>query len=375
METLHQLLAKQNKNFALFLSNKEQHSFKIEHDFLLALEKEEQKEDSDTLIFCLEYPKPGQEITRHSFHSNRFISNVSEATQVIAYIHNHKHVPIFNVRNRHDSRVHDKKGYIDIVNKLLTHIKAGDIYEINYCVDHPVSVTKFNPAEVFTKLNELCGAPFSVFAHINKLWILSASPERFAKRCGNTLTIQPMKGTARRKSNEKEDQAAMYELSRNEKERAENVMIVDLTRNDLSRICIPGTVNVDELCKVYTFKNVHQMISSVSGTLNENLRFEEIIPHIFPMGSMTGAPKVKAMELIQCYEAESRGVFSGSMGYLLPNGDFDFNVLIRSIIFNEESGLLHLKTGGAITINSDPEEEWNEAQLKAQTLIEALKFS
>ena len=152
------------------------------------------------------------------------------------------------------------------------------------------------------------------------------------------------------------------------KDRSENVMVVDLVRNDLSKVCKEGTVRVDELYGIYSFPQVHQMISTVSGELKEEVCFTDILKATFPMGSMTGAPKNKVMHLIEKYEQTKRGIFSGAVGYISPNGDFDFNVVIRSIMYNADTSYLSFQTGSAITFYSDPEKEWEECLLKAEAI-------
>jgi para-aminobenzoate synthetase component 1 len=168
------------------------------------------------------------------------------------------------------------------------------------------------------------------------------------------------------------DEQNKEELFHSSKDRSENVMVVDLMRNDLSKICKEGTVNVDELYGIYSFPQVHQMISTISGELKKNISFSEIIQATFPMGSMTGAPKKKVMELIEQYEKTKRGIFSGAVGYISPAGDFDFNVVIRSIMYNSMSGYLSFQTGSAVTFYSDPEKEWDECILKAEAMKKVL---
>ncbi|MBX7182185.1 MAG: anthranilate synthase component I family protein [Bacteroidia bacterium] len=262
----------------------------------------------------------------------------------------------------------DLNRFLEILHELKLHIKAGNIYEINYCIPSDGSYKNVDWANLFIRLNALAQAPFSVFSRIGNTLIISLSPERFFKRVGQDIWVQPMKGTAPRSQNRQADQSLISELKTNEKERAENCMIVDLTRNDLSKICFPGSVKVNELCGVYTFPNVHQMVSTVQGRLMENYTPENLFKSLFPMGSMTGAPKVKAMELIEQYECFARGPFSGSFGYVGPTGECDFNVLIRSIFVNLTEQKFFYATGSAITINSDPEKEWEEVQLKAGIL-------
>ena len=201
---------------------------------------------------------------------------------------------------------------------------------------------------------------------------MCASPERFLKKIKNTILSQPIKGTSKRGNNIKEDEEEKKALQLNEKERSENTMIVDLVRNDLSKICTEGSVMVKEYLKIYSFPQVHQMISTISGNLRENISFSEILSATFPMGSMTGAPKKRVMELIEQYEKTKRGLFSGTVGYINPGGDFDFNVVIRSILYNEENNYLSIQAGSAITFKSDPHKEYEECNIKIEAMRQAL---
>ena len=265
-----------------------------------------------------------------------------------------------------------KQEYIDTIKQVKDHIHRGDIYEMNFCMEFFAENAEINPSEVFQKLNGISGAPFSCFYKIDSNYLMCASPERFIKKTGNKLLSQPIKGTARRGKTYEEDEQIKQKLLLDKKEQSENVMIVDLVRNDLSRIAKEGTVGVEELFGIYTFRQVHQMISTVSCELGANISFEEIIRATFPMGSMTGAPKIRAMELIEKYERSKRGLFSGSVGYITPDGDFDFNVVIRSILYNSTNKYLSFQVGSAITANSNPEQEYEECMLKAKAMFEVL---
>lgn len=265
-----------------------------------------------------------------------------------------------------------REAYLEAIRKINEHIQYGDIYEVNYCIEHYAEQADIDPVSVYLKLNENNPAPFSNFCKWDGRYLISASPERFMRKIDNQVISQPMKGTAKRGKDDAEDAELKKQLLESEKERAENVMIVDLVRNDLSRTAKPKSVEVEELFGVYTFPQVHQLISTVKSEIKEGIHAVDVIKNAFPMGSMTGAPKVRAMELIEKYEATRRGLFSGSVGYFTPEGDFDFNVIIRSILFNSENKYLSFITGGAITINSDPEKEYEECQLKAKALKQAL---
>ncbi|MDQ3111738.1 MAG: anthranilate synthase component I family protein [Bacteroidota bacterium] len=265
-----------------------------------------------------------------------------------------------------------KDNYLSNVNALLAHIHRGDIYEINYCIEFYAEHVSIDPPAVYRKLNELCEAPFSVLYKYDQQWLMCASPERFLKKTGAKLISQPIKGTRPRGKNAVEDEFLKKELLNDPKERSENVMIVDLVRNDLSRSAKKGTVKVEELFGIHSFKNVHQMISTVTAELDEAVHPVQAIKHAFPMGSMTGAPKIRAMQLTEEFENMKRGLYSGAVGYFTPQMDFDFNVVIRSIQYNAKTGYLSLMVGSAITANSDPEKEYAECLVKAKTLFQSL---
>lgn len=266
-----------------------------------------------------------------------------------------------------------KEEYIQRVNSLKKHIQLGNSYEVNFCQEYFVESAELDfPLDAYFKLNAITRAPFSAYLRFDELSVLCGSPERFLKKTGNTLLSQPIKGTAPRGANSEEDAMFKQQLQNDLKERAENVMIVDLVRNDLSRIAAMNSVQVDELCAIYSFETVHQMISTISCTLEEKVDLPEILKATFPMGSMTGAPKLRSMELIEEHEAFKRGLYSGSIGYILPNGDFDLNVVIRTLIYNHTNKYLSCSVGSAITILSDPEKEFEECQVKVKRLLDGM---
>jgi para-aminobenzoate synthetase component I len=262
-----------------------------------------------------------------------------------------------------------RKEYISKIRELQQHIIKGDCYEINYCQEFYAEDCLLDPFSMYQKLVDLSPNPFSAFYRLNDKYLLCASPERFLQKTGNKIISQPIKGTIKRElSNKALDEALKTELKESQKDQSENVMVVDLVRNDLSKICIENSVKVEELFGVYTFPQVHQMISTVSGQLQEEVPFSRILESCFPMGSMTGAPKHRVMQLIDSYEEQSRGIFSGSVGFFKPNGDFDFNVVIRSIMYNASEEYLSYQVGSGITFYSDPEKEWEECLLKAAAI-------
>ncbi|MCC7466264.1 MAG: anthranilate synthase component I family protein [Saprospiraceae bacterium] len=268
-----------------------------------------------------------------------------------------------------------KEEYLQIVEAIRAHIAGGDIYEMNFCQEFYAENASIAPVEVFKKLKAISRAPFSTFLRWQERYLLSASPERFLQKRGEKILSQPIKGTRKRGKTPEDDEQIMSELAASEKDRSENVMIVDLVRNDFSRNCMPGTVLVEELCGIHTFATVHQMISTVSGILPDNQPETALraLKDCFPMGSMTGAPKVMAMELIERYEKTRRGLYSGAVGYFGPDGDFDFNVVIRSILYHALTGYCSAQVGGAIVYDSIPEQEYEECLVKADAMVRALR--
>ncbi|MDF2450001.1 MAG: aminobenzoate synthetase [Bacteroidota bacterium] len=265
-----------------------------------------------------------------------------------------------------------KGQYLEKVKALKQHIQDGDIYEINYCITFEAHDVTIDPLDIYQKLNAISKAPYSALAKFDKQYIISSSPELFLSKKGNKLISKPIKGTARRGKTKEEDEQLKLSLRNSLKEQTENVMIVDVVRNDLSRIAKRGTVQVEKLFDIETYEQVHQMVSTVSCELKDNVTFEEIIEATFPMASMTGAPKIRAMELIDQYELYNRGPYSGALGYIDENGDFELSVLIRSIFYDEEKQYLSFSVGSAITALCDPEEEYEECLLKAKAMMDVL---
>jgi len=269
-------------------------------------------------------------------------------------------------------RIH-KDEYFDKVNTMLTHIHRGDIYEANFCQEFFTENTCINPLETYRKLNTISKPPFASFVKLQDKYVLSASPERYIKKEEDVIISQPIKGTAERSESITEDNQLKTDLLNDEKERSENIMIVDLVRNDLSKTALKGSVEVKELCKIYTFDQVHQMISTVTSKVDVKTHPIDIIKSTFPMGSMTGAPKISAMKIIEHLEETKRGVYSGAIGYFSPNGDFDFNVVIRSILYNATKKYVSYSVGGAITAKSIPLKEYEECLVKAKAMREVLE--
>jgi len=266
-----------------------------------------------------------------------------------------------------------KDEYFNKVTTILSHIHRGDIYEANFCQEFYAENTTIQPLETYSKLNAISKPPFATFLKVGIKYLLSASPERYIKKTGTKIVSQPIKGTAKRDKDLIMDSILKNDLVSDEKERSENIMIVDLVRNDLSLTAKKGTVKVEELCKIYSFDQVHQMISTVVSEVDADTNPVDIIKTTFPMGSMTGAPKISAMQIIEDLEETKRGLYSGSVGYIKPNGDFDFNVVIRSILYNETNKYVSYSVGGAITAKSEPLKEYEECLVKAKAMREVLE--
>lgn len=284
-------------------------------------------------------------------------------------------VSLYPVKKPHIQSRFSREEYISTVQEIQKHIQRGDIYELNFCQEFYAENSCINPLDVFIQLNKLSPTPFANYFKIKDHYIISATPERFLSRRCNKLISQPIKGTSSRKLDAIQDEEQKNLLLKDEKERSENVMIVDLVRNDLTKSAKAGTVKVEELFGLYSFKQVHQMISTVVCEVKEGLPNTSIILNTFPMGSMTGAPKISAMRLAEKYERSKRGVYSGALGYFAPNGDFDFNVVIRTILYNANSNYLSFHVGSAITLDSDPEKEYDECLLKGMAITEVLSLN
>lgn len=269
-------------------------------------------------------------------------------------------------------KIHTRIGrsrYIDIIRALRSHILRGDCYEINFCQEFYAEQVQMEPLYLYHRLAGLSPNPFSVCYKVQNKYCLCASPERYLSKKGSRIFSQPIKGTSKRDLQDAgKDKVQKEYLLSSAKEKSENVMVVDLVRNDLSRFCEPGSVRVEELFGLYSFPQVHQMISTVSGTIKKDICWTDCIRASFPMGSMTGAPKKKVMELIEQYEQTKRGLFSGSIGYVDPSGDFDFNVVIRSLFYNADTGYISFQAGSGITFYSDAEQEYEECLLKAEAI-------
>ena len=266
-----------------------------------------------------------------------------------------------------------KENYLAHVSELQEHIQLGNIYEVNYCQEfYAEEVELQQPIEAYFKLNSITKAPYSSYFAFKEFYVLGGSPELYIQKTGDKISSSPIKGTRKRGKTPTEDGQLKKELFNDQKERSENVMIVDLVRNDLSKIATKGSVQVDELFGVYSFETVHQLISTISCRVDNSTSFTDILHASFPMGSMTGAPKISAMKLIEEHEEFKRGIYSGAIGLIKPNGDFIFNVVIRSLLYNSKEKYLSCPVGGAITINSIPEKEYEECLVKVQGILDQM---
>ncbi len=339
-------------------------------------EKNEKNHSSDSFFFC-------------NYDLKNKIENLSSKKKsplgfedlIFFKPHKKKSFPDLNVLRSSSGKKHkitlnektSREEYISTVKKLKQHIQQGDIYEINYCITFEAKNIAIDPLSTFQKLNSISRAPYSALVKLDDKYIISASPELFLSKRGNKLISKPIKGTGKRGVTSKDDEKLKTELFQSIKERTENVMIVDVVRNDLSRLAKKGSVSVEKLYDIESYLQVHQMVSTISCELKENTSFNDIIKATFPMASMTGAPKIRAMELIDDLETNSRGPYSGCIGYIKENGDFDLSVLIRSIFYNESEKYLSFSVGSAITSLCDPEQEYEECLLKAAAMKKVLE--
>jgi len=266
----------------------------------------------------------------------------------------------------------NKTQYLEKIRRLKEHIQRGNIYEINYCIQFYAEDVFIDPIDIFNHLHQVAKAPYSSLLKLGDDYIICASPELFLKKEGNSLSTKPIKGTIRRGKDPVEDEFLKERLQNSLKERTENVMAVDVARNDLSHIAAKGTVQVNKLYNIETFETVHQMVSTVSCEIKEETSFDKIIESTFPMASMTGAPKLRAMTLIDEFENFERRNYSGAMGIIDENGDYTLSVIIRSIFYDQKTKSLSISVGGAITYLSDPENEYEECLLKAKALLKVL---
>jgi para-aminobenzoate synthetase component I len=294
----------------------------------------------------------------------------SEIFREIQNVKLNLHLPI--ITNPIFAALTSKESYFKNFRSVQNHIVEGDIYEMNYCIGYEGTFDSIDTVGFYLRLCDKSPMPFSSYFKAKSKFVLCASPERFLKKTGNKIITQPIKGSIRRGKTKAEDDMLAAQLRNSEKEQAENLMIVDLMRNDLAKIAQPGMISVEELFGIYQFKQISQMISTVSCKIRPDISLEEIFRQTFPMGSMTGAPKIKSMELIDKYENFKRGWFSGTIGYVDEQGDFDWNVVIRSVIVDREINKFYFSVGSAITSDADAAQEYAECQLKAQAIFSTI---
>jgi para-aminobenzoate synthetase component 1 len=320
---------------------------------------------------CFFVPEVVLQLHNNALHIGSIASNHQQLFDEICAIQPDTITPPSNPTAIHSRISRDE--YIQTVQQLQQHILRGDCYEINFCQEWVGEQVVIDPLQVYCALSDASPNPFAAYYKTSDRYLLCASPERYLKKTGPQVFSQPIKGTwPRNLQNVQEDAKNKEQLYYSAKDRSENVMIVDLVRNDLSKICVEATVQVEELFGIYSFPQVHQMISTISGQLRPDMHFIDAIKATFPMGSMTGAPKKRVMELIEQYERTKRGIFSGAVGYITPGGDFDLNVVIRSIMYNAAGQYLSFQTGSGITFYSDPEKEYEECLLKAAAIKKVL---
>lgn len=323
-------------------------------------------------LFHFWQPRIVLEWTNEELTAHWIILEENEVDQLAEKLMNHQESMSASVNISLQSRI-SREQYLEAVQNIKAHIHQGDIYELNFCQEFYSENTTIDTWDVYQHLNNATEAPYSAYLRDREFAAMSASPELYLKKRGNTLSTSPIKGTARRESDPVLDEQQLEKLKLDPKEKSENIMIVDLVRNDLSRVADQGSVQVDELMDIISLKTVHQMVSTVSCKLKQDTTFRQIVESTFPMGSMTGAPKISAMQLSEKYESTKRGLYSGSIGFFEPNGDFQFNVMIRSLLYNRDNQYLSLMTGGALTDKCIPEQEYDESLLKAEAIVRALK--
>ncbi len=352
-----------------FLHNKNNYIFGYFTYDLKNENKHLKSKNNDNLQFpCLHFFEP-QILLKIT---NNLLTIQSENTGNVDEIYNeiiNKKSNFKPVSNIQFKPVFSKNEYLETVNKFKEHIQKGNIYEANLCQEYFSENTDIEPNNIFIELSKISPTPFSAYYKIENNYLMCASPERFATKIDNKIISQPIKGTIKRDKNKLTDLELLNSLKTNKKELSENVMIVDLVRNDLSKIAKKGSVKVEELFGIYSFPQVHQIISTISAEVEPETNSVDIIQNLFPMGSMTGTPKISAMEIIDELEKTKRGLYSGSVGYFSPNNNFDFNVVIRSLLYNSQKKYLSFQVGSAITIKSDNEKEYNECLTKSEAML------
>jgi para-aminobenzoate synthetase component 1 len=326
----------------------------------VALEKNGSVWGDETLLNLRGDQNVSLEVSEDPLTSNRIESSIANDRAV-------RHSPQWHPQT-------PKETYLENVERIKQHIVEGDFYEMNYCIAF-TAMEEIDPYDAFMLLSRKAPAPFSVFLKDGDRYLLCASPERFFGKRGDLIFSQPIKGTRPRvfdsmslELDEAQDLTVAQELEKSEKDRAENIMIVDLVRNDLSKVCEVGSVQVPECCAVYSFSHVHQLISTVEGRLKPEVGLKELMHATFPMGSMTGAPKISVMQHTNQLEGFARGIYSGTVGYVWKQ-NMDFNVVIRALQYDSQAKTLAYAVGGAITYDSVAEQEYQECLDKASAVL------
>jgi aminodeoxychorismate synthase component I len=301
----------------------------------------------------------------HNWHRAALLRLTLVGGEFASYMQRTKEPKIISSKLRHSP-----KNYLALIDKCKQHIASGDVYQL--CLTNQILIEHdADPLKTFLTLRQQNPAPYGSYVKAGNREIVSSSPEQFLKvTASGKISSKPIKGTRPRSQVPVEDELLAKELRENQKEQAENLMIVDLMRNDLGRICEPGSVTVEKLFDVESYATVHQLVSTVSGTLQPGQNAVSALEACFPAGSMTGAPKIRAIEILDDLEAGSRGVYSGAIGYLGFDGSADLGMTIRTLVF--EGNLASLGVGGGITIDSNPEQELQETMLKAEALLRTL---
>lgn len=306
--------------------------------------------DSDKAVQRLELAK--KELTRALSRSNKLKVDDLKAQQ-------------FNYRSNFS-----QSQYLQAVSKIKNYIAAGDIYQANLTQQYQINLAGLSPATIFLRLRNHFPMPFAAYLNTPEWTIVSGSPERFLQKHEQTISAFPIKGTRPRGANAQEDEMLANELLNSEKDIAENIMIVDLLRNDLGRICEIASINADELLSLQRLPTVFHLVSKISGKLKCDTKLTDILAATFPCGSITGAPKIRAMEIIEELEGTRRGLSMGALGWLGYNNNFDLNVTIRTLFI--QNGIAYLNVGGGVVADSQPILEYQESLIKAQALFRAI---
>jgi len=369
-----ELKANAGTSFIDLKSFKEKHCGKWLPGFLSYDLKNETENLTSENVDLLQFPDLYFFVPKHVLlMKNNQLEIISDQAEEVFELINETSLPNLILKNNVKTQARiSKESYLQKAEQIRQHIIRGDIYETNFCQEFYAENAQIDPTYVFDQLNTVSPTPFACYFKAGNKYILSASPERFLAKRDQKLISQPIKGTAPRSASPQEDEHQKNSLKNSIKEKAENAMIVDLVRNDLTKSAVPKTVKAEELFGIYSFSHVHQMISTITATLSKNVNAVDAVKNTFPPGSMTGAPKIRSMQLMEQIEGSKRSIYAGSVGYFSPEDDFDFSVVIRTILFNAELNYLSFQVGSAITFQSEPEAEYKECMLKASAIRKVL---